>query len=338
MINIHAVIASTMRNPNNAYLHGIHEDQVLLNCSPSILNAFKSLLRNTPILGCSFMNPYTGEIETIPQNADQLTALDLQRLARNERANLTGKMAVNLYNGTLTSNQIASLRCLVKATTVSGVTYARAYGGFSSNCIQLPVPQKTIVIDQAGFQWQGDLRNTGGLFFYPNANQNNAQLPPDYANWQNEMYQAMYSQARPLAPSSNQIDVTWLGVRGILDLNAVEKAMSIEFLQALDAAVASGNNSLEPHERINFRFLKAGMGYFSSGLQSNRQVLCRSRLLGIEKALLYLENMPLELRQAALGKVKRLELPFSDDAPDVLSHIEQVCERLGLIWGGAPFV
>ena len=77
-------------------------------------------------------------------------------------------MECRLYGGLLTEDQIARIRCLVKGSTVVGkVTATHVYGYGPRKAQELSKPEDVIVIDQAGLQWQGDLRNTGGMFFYP---------------------------------------------------------------------------------------------------------------------------------------------------------------------------
>ena len=163
-----------------------------------------------------------------------------------------------------------------------------AYGGFKSINIPLETPEKALIIDQSGLQWQGDFRNTGGMFFYPN-NENDPRLPAHYSAWQQDMYQAMYDSARPAISSKNQLFINWKGVRGGIDLDQVKNAIAVEFLQALDSAAYQGDQELSASEKINFKFLKAGMGFFADGIvkegtrASNN--LTHARLKGIEQAL-----------------------------------------------------
>lgn len=191
---------------------GINPVAVQLSCPASILRSFQDLLRGSRVLGTHFHNPYTQRLEQFPTDANELTARHLQILARNEAVNTTGIMRVRLYQGLLDDNQIAAIRSLVKATTIGGIVYATHTGGYpaGSERIAFPTPQKTILIDQAGFQWQGDLRNTGGLFFYP-FSPTHFNLPERYTEWQNMTYQAMYGTPRPTVPRGNMLAVEWGG-------------------------------------------------------------------------------------------------------------------------------
>lgn len=323
-------------------------NQIRIYCPTHILKAFQQLLENSPLLGTSFINPYTNETGVFPQKASDLTAWHLQLLARNESSNLTGIMDMSLYDGVLTDDQVARLRCLVKSITVAGLANVYAYGGYHSANVPLTASEKAIIIDQSGLQWQGDFRNTGGMFFYPN-NPNDQSLPPGYKVWQADMYQSTYGQARSAISSKNQLNVEWKknlfdvdkkGVLGVIDLDQVQNAIAVEFLQALDSAAFQGNEELGANEKINFKFLKAGMGYFAAGIAQegteNSDILSHTRLKGIEQALQSLVNLPADKRH--FGKIKRLELPFSyqGNAQGTILHIEQLTKQLGLEWGGMP--
>lgn len=312
---------------------------VLLNCPDSILHAFQNVIRQSSgrILGAQFMNPYTQHVECFPEDASQFTSRHLQILARCEHMNTTGKINIALYNNALTDNEIATIRCLVKNTTVVGVTEAVAYGGFPGNSRPNPfaIPQKTIIVDQSGLQWQADHRNTGGLFFYPT---DPARVNAD---WQNTTYLAMYGQERG-ACSSNSLDVVWNQVPGKVDLDKVANAIRIEFRQAFDAARMAGEVILTEGEQINFKFLKAGMGFFAEGIGVNNSLVLKARLNGIKLAL---EDIHAEKQQVGaiaigvsnpiLGKIKRIELPFSSRDGN-LDEIRTLVNSIGLEWGGAP--
>ena len=313
-------------------------ERVQLNCPESILREFQNLLKDTRILGCTYINPYTRERDSIPSDVNQLTSMHLQILARNERINVDGTMKTRLYQGLLSEDQVSRLRCLVKGSNVAGLVYANRMGGYRGKRVAFPQPVKTIVIDQAGLQWQSDFRNTGGMHFYPE-NDKDPLLPLNYAGWQHQMFQAMYGKTRSIKPSEKTMDVVWNGLRGKLDLNLVSNALAVEFSQALDAAVNQGNLELKPDDVINFKFMRAGMGFFASGLKGNLHELRVARLEGIQLALQRIADLPQLERQSVLGKVGRIVLPHSNDAPHtdtVLAKIQTLVEELGLVWGGVP--
>ncbi|MCW8452255.1 hypothetical protein [Legionella quinlivanii] len=322
-------------------------NRIDLNCPEPVLLAFRNLLRGEPILGCSFNNPYTNQVETLPANADELTARHLQILARNESSNVTGIMNTGLYQGKLSDNKIARLRCLVKATNGAGIVQVNAYGGYPhGNPIHTyPNPRRMIVVDQAGLQWQSDFRNTGGMFFYPD-NPADAHLPNGYAAWQAESFRDMYGYQRPATPE-NYRQISWYGVSGKLDLNLVANAISAEFLQTWHAVVAQGEE-LNQGDLICLKFLKAGMGFFAHGVPgADKPYLEHARLQGILQALRTIAALPENQRAAAIGRIGRLELPFSGNVQagaaanppgyrETLEQIGRVATQLGLQWGGTP--
>jgi len=311
------------------------EEKIKIYCPDRILQAFKELLRNKDkILGKKIKNPYNQTDIIIPKNPDELTAFHLHILARNESVNCDGIMKLELYDGLLDDNEIAQLRCLVKATNLVSVASARSYGGYTGypnpdNIKNLDQSQKVIIIDQSGLQWQGDHRNTGGLFFYPtNPNDDNLSggNPVEYKKWQSDMFKAMYQRKRPDECSTNSIEVTWKGVKGKVDLGQLALGIKEEFLQAFASAINSSDLAGRD-EKIYFKFLKAGMGFFAEGIGVEyhpviREAICNARLEGICDALLELSaRIPkgiapeekTEIAKKIFKKVEVIELPFSGD-------------------------
>lgn len=330
--------------------------QIQINCPPSILAAFRQLVRESQLPGKSFTNPYTGKTEKLPDNPDAFTAQHLQILARNEDANGSGRMKIDMYDGLLTPDQVAELRCLVKATTVSGLTPVYKVGGYPAGN---PVrdknpPSNMIIVDQAGLQWQNDFRNTGGMFFYPDLEHPESRIDyasrngygENYLSWQNKMFQQMYGQPRPPSASNNSLEIQWNGLHGKLDLDQVAMAIKAEFMQALESAARQGDAELGADQKMNFRYLKAGMGFFISGLRTNdlecqdHPMILLARLNGIESALRMLSTMDEGERKTLLGKIGRIEFPFSEEPnhPEItakIQSIEKLATRMGLEWGGA---
>lgn len=332
------------------------------------LKHFQDIIKDTKLCGQKFYNPYTEEEEQFPEEPSEFTARHLQLLARNEYANTSGVMDCSLYGGLITADQIARIRCLVKQTVVVGKVTASHWGGYGPKQKAFPKPEEVILIDQIGYQWQGDFRNTGGLYFYPE-DPKAASLPSDYQQWQKAMYLQVHGEERPAkAPAEHTLKLLWDAdldgkkppVRGVFDLDALQKGFEIEFQQAL-SALLEYSNKLPDDKPINFKFLKAGMGAFSDGLRPlhNKDVPIRflpkvqkeknddlatlelTRLQGILSAL---KTFP---DNTDFGRIKRLTLPFSNHIPelasaakkaqfnDIFNNIEKECKRLNLEWGGA---
>ena len=292
------------------------------------LTEFQEMLTDTKVLGAKYYNPYSGEIESFPTNHKDLTIRHLHILARNENYNTTGKMKEGLYCGLLTLDQIAKLRCLVKATNIGAIGKVKSWGGYgdSSDPRNYTPPQDFIIIDQSGFQWQEDLRNSGGLFFYPD-DHSQVQVP-NYRTWQEETYKAMYGKDRG-ALSSSYVNISWNGVNGKMDLDKVAEAIKYEFLEALNTAKNQGE-SFGEDEKINFRFLKAGLGFFCSGVEPIKGDLELARLKGINSALQSIVEIDESNRLKFLGKIKSIELPFSepDDSTSASSKDKEIKDEL----------
>ena len=92
--------------------------------------------------------------------------------------------------------------------------------------------------------------------------------------WQNEMFLQMYGVKRhDSASKDNVLELQWapdldsdLRIRGKLDLDGVQLGIQHEFHQALAGLVNYGQTLPENSNPINFKFLKAGMGFFCAGL------------------------------------------------------------------------
>ena len=320
----------------------VNENFAAINCPEKILAEFQKLLTNTKILGTKFINPYNNKEETIPKTTQELTAKHLQILARNEAANTTGAMKFGLYSELLSEDKISRLRCLVKATNVASLVTVHSYGGYpdKSSITKLGPndDKKRIVIDQSGLQWQNDFRNTGGMFFYPD-NAAEANLPAGYETWQNDMFRVMYGE-RPKVASSKSLEVFWRGVPGKIDLDLVALAIKIEFIQALLAAKKSAEDTLNDNDKVCFRFLKAGMGFFAEGIGKNHPLVIEARMCGIRLALEEIAALPDAQKKNFFGKIKRLDLPWSNGAAEEVEAAKikiLVNELMGDgAWGGTP--
>ncbi len=333
-----------------------NEKNIRIYCPTRILSSFQELLRDKKeILGSKIKNPYDSTEIEIPQDSRDLTAYHLHILARNEKFNATGVMEVELYKGLLDPNEIAQLRCLVKATNLVSVAAAKSYGGYKngrdeSTLVSLTTTQKVIIIDQSGLQWQGDHRNTGGLFFYP-TNKNDPNLSggndgTKFSEWQESMYEAMYQRKRPQNSGTKFMGVCWNNVEGKIDLDQLAFGIKEEFLQAFASAVNS-SDLIDDDGKIYFKFLKAGMGFFAEGIGARFETseeskkIREARLEGIIMALEELKaRIPKgektqdaeEITKKIFKKVEVIEFPFSADDGDqnLRNKIEKLVKSLGL--------
>lgn len=157
--------------------------EVTLSCPRAVLEAFREMCKDKDLTSFKLINGYSGEREVLPSSYKDLTARHLQMLARIETENMRGRIDTETYNGVFTIEEIGKLRCLVKATTVSGLTKAhhRSGEGYRDR-VEFKEGEEpdVIIIDQSGLQWQESAYNTGAMFFdsYLNAplNTSNGEL------------------------------------------------------------------------------------------------------------------------------------------------------------------
>ena len=292
-------------------------------CPTRIEEAFRSLLGNRCI---NMTLKYSQERPIkLPASIADFNGKHLQVLARNESVNTTGLMKTSLYGGVLTVEEIATIRCLVKNTTVVGITYPEKKGGYGGDNPPPPttIPRKlTILVDQCGLQWQNSIYNTGALFFYPSGHdtdvvfqgtdQTDKQFTHTtlgkYRKWQNDTYFIMYGQRRPHVDAADPY-ATWTanGQNIMGKLKSPVLGFKTEFKQAFDSVrfMADKTPSIT---QVHFKFLRAGLGFFSENIQlvNKSQFLETARLRGICDGILELGGDATIMRT----KIKKIILPF----------------------------
>ena len=310
-------------------------------CPEHIVTAFRSLPGIQKCINMSF-NPYNSQQPIILPNNTEFNGKHLQVLARNESVNTDGIMKTSLYGGVLTVEEIATIRCLVKNTTVVGITYPEKTGGYGG---PNPPPAKeldgnskrkpTIIVDQCGLQWQNSIYNTGALFFYPTGpdddvvfqgtddTQSTHTTLGKYRQWQNDTYLKMYDQPRPPVNAEADPDATWVirdkdkKVRLTLlgKLKSPVVGFKTEFMQAFDS-VRFMADTPSIKNVVHFKFLRAGLGFFSENIllagdttknaPNRTEFLEKARLQGICAGILELGGAATIMRT----KIKKIILPF----------------------------
>jgi hypothetical protein len=319
----------------------------VVSCPKRILDSFIKIIEKSKIPGMVCDNPYVGGGKiTFPTKAENFGAKDLQVIARNESINTTGIMNIALYNDALSVKDIGTIRCLVKGTTVAGLTYPIQTGKYTKTL--LPKPYKlAIVIDQSGLQWQFSIYNTGALFFYidttrynleDNIPQGTTTLPDkqitikEYIQWQKDMYKVMYGVPRPDKPT-NPKNFTFAPnfvLNGFMG-DDLKLGFKTEFLQAFHAVHNISKND-KRITYIEFRFLKAGMGFFSQCIKlasdnMDKTHIAKSRLEGIIDAIneLDVDNI------RKYTKIRKVTLPYlTDNDATTLGEEKKFTELLAL--------
>ena len=310
---------------------GIDPINAFVLCPTRIEEAFRSLLGNKCI---NMTLQYSQRPITLPASIADFNGKHLQVLARNESVNTTGVMKTSLYGGVLTVKEIATIRCLVKNTTVVGITYPERIGGYPQGSLIEPITRKpTIIVDQCGLQWQNSIYNTGALFFYPRGddwtvvfqgtdqtdNQFTHTTLGEYRKWQNDTYFIMYGSHRPPVDLAADPDATWTAngqnIRG--NLKSPVLGFKTEFMQAFDSVRFMADRTPSIKE-VHFKFLRAGLGFFSEN------ILLTGDTAGYNKApkrTKFLETARLQgicegISQLGDGRV----VAYMDGAPAIMAH------------------
>ncbi|CAB4958234.1 unannotated protein [freshwater metagenome] len=314
---------------------GINPKIAFVICPSHILTAFRSLPGIQKCINMQLRNPYDSQQSIIlPANITEFNGKHLQVLARNESVNTDGIMKTSLYGGVLSVEKIATIRCLVKNTTVVGITYPEKTGGYNG---QYPPPDPividdkdkklTIIVDQCGLQWQNSIYNTGALFFYPTeldntviyegTNQGTTTTLGKYRQWQNDTYLKMYKEERPLVDAADR-DAKWTvmgqSINGKLKSPVV--GFKTEFMQAFDSVRFMADIHSNSIKKVHFKFLRAGLGFFSENIllhgdtpknAPNRTAfLEKARLQGICAGITTLGARDI----MAKTKIEKIILPF----------------------------
>lgn len=258
-----------------------------------VLAEFKEIIGRYPqLLGIDFYNNYLGGNEMLPTKVEKLSILDLWAILKIDGL----RKKVQRVAG---KDTIGSLEILLKQTALTCLVTVKG-----SN-------QKLLAIDTFGFQWQGDIYQSGYLAFFPD--EGYKKLPSNYLEWQKKNYKSLTGQDRSDAPSENVLKGSVGGIKGKFDLDLIQKLMKHEFLQCLfvanQAAIAFNQ------EKLDYRHIAMGMDIFASNLTNNelgkKALLYDSRLKGILEAFTELSTIGEEERRHYLSRIHFINLPYS---------------------------
>ena len=231
--------------------------------------------------------------------SDKLTLKELVMMARNERANTSGRINLGLYEDFLDYENVLSLKDLVRQCVIIGDDETTHYGGYGSQN-RVEQKQKVIVVDLIGLQFQQSY-NTGRFVL---VNENLRNGPLDELIFNNVVGQ-------PKGRIDNiQMDRSGRYVNHnnyFFDTYAYQKFVANDFALVCLSLTQSRTGPLK------LKFLKYGTGFFAGPfgpiLDAN---IMTGIYLGLEQVLPRVRHV-----------IKALEFPFYHFD----QRVEQICKE-----------
>ncbi|KAJ6640645.1 hypothetical protein Bhyg_05576, partial [Pseudolycoriella hygida] len=249
-----------------------------------------------------------------------LTLLELQKVARNEQSNTSGRIQLSNYPS-LEGNhdEIIALKDLVRQTVIVGKDTTTHYGGFRvERRKQLNV--QVYVVDLAGLQFQ-QAYNTGRLVVI---RPDNAGIRP----LDDLIFENVVGEKKKTYDQVDKDDNRFVAVQSGLwrrkvyfDTYAYRQFVANDVLLSGTALI----DTVEKHsndDRLNFKFLKYGTGFFA---QDFGHIVNKFILSGVVDGL---ERLFCDGRVAAV--IKHLEFPFYEKDDDSMQRLKLLKEKYGV--------
>lgn len=257
---------------------------------------------------------------------DKLTLIDLVALARNERANTSGIINFSLYQG-IKKEAVIALRDLAKHCVIVGNDTATHFGGYPAGTDPTPLNQEVTICDLPGLQFQ-ELNNTGRhVLLSPKDNLPKGMLDKEiFKNTVGED-KATFQQAKQ-DKTGRYLKGSFKNKAVLFDIKAFQRFVSQDFVLAGLALNKQAKLAQRP-EKLNFKFLKYGAGFFAANLEGiAKEKLNENLTLAVYEGIKQFFNLPLAMR----SQIKRIELPFFRDADNpqidkILNKIAKLCKE-----------
>ena len=314
---------------HNSIDHRLLEKPTMIVTLDTVMSAFEHDIA-PEVIGKIVMNKYFETQWRLPMNTKMLTSAHLQLIARTDAANLDGNIQTEASYPGVDIHLMRLLRCIAKGSVVVSKVNTLANSG---NAVEYNA--EVVIIDQAGYKWQHNRFDSGGVFFYANQ-----ELPWEeelhLKAWRETCYEAFFDKMLPEKPSK-PISISWNNVRGEMCEDQLVDGFKIEFLQALCCANLAPTHVASNYQHVYFRFLKAGFESSENTLETeSKAAIAVLRMQGI------LAGLRVALHEKENGSsdytthLRFLELPSSEkDNPLALLQIQDCCHQLGIIFVGA---
>lgn len=299
-----------------------YDDKVKVFAPVWVENALEKLFQE--LEGAQFNVEQSADKNLVIKHKILLT--ELVAIARSEMLNTTGLINFTQYSG-LNKETIIALRDLVKHCVIVGKDIATHYGGYPLNAPIYELNKEVYICDLPGLQFQ-QLDNTGRHVLILEK----GDFPKGALD--KEIFEQTVGKVKSTFAEAKQ-DKTGRFLKGkfkgkfiLFDTEAFQAFVMQDFILAATALNVQAK-SANPKDRLNFKFLKYGAGFFAAGLDGEaKDKLSENLTLGVLKGIEQLFNLPSDLR----SQIKRIELPFYNDQKNqkvaqILNDIKNLCKK-----------
>jgi|GEM_PF-4311465 len=296
-----------------------------------------------------FIYDEEGNTEETITVSTPMTLIDLQRVARNEKTNVTGEINFDLY-ADIDKDAIILLRDLAKFCTVVGRTKISHYGGYTGRAnpesrVEFSKPIETDILDLSGIQFQRLMPPEGSAFAETQGSFNTGRYVltnPVYATEESsglrtveDMIATHAIKTEPMAkygvffPRYMKFTFESGEFKGhTIDPIKYASVVREDFLLAMKSENANAEIHGDADNTIDFRFLAYGSGYFCEGLPNSTETIQTMISVGILAAL---EDMYTHQEEGNYPKIKKISLPHMKNERNahIIDEIENLCDAMG---------
>lgn len=265
---------------------------------------------------------------TITEDFNHQSLATLQKIARNEAHNISGVMNKTLYEDIKDPKLLYSIRDLVRQCIIVGVDTCSSCGGYKC-AMESQNRSRVYLCDLAALQFQQPY-NTGRLILVQK-NEHHKGILDDfiYANVVGEQRQSFEKVLDKWANGDVATNQRYLRHGGFgpgngpcfIDTKAYCSFVKMDVILS-GTAIAKMVTTHHPEDKINFKFLKYGTGFFARKFANELDRLILSGVLdGLEQ---------LFMKPDVLNAIKCVELPFYKSDPKSDDRIKALISKFGI--------
>ncbi|XP_035703085.1 uncharacterized protein LOC110842792 isoform X2 [Folsomia candida] len=251
----------------------------------------------------------------------KMSLATVQKISRNEEQNVSGTINKTLYaEGGLEDMLILlAMKDLVRQSIIVGRDVATHYGGYGSSRVKMKAPRPIYICDLAGLQFQRKY-NTGRLvLLFQKQSPDTVGLLDDFI-FEHVVGEKRKSYDEAKADHADRYISTqsFGNVSSLFDVYAYQKFVASDVVLAgLAVAEMASRNG----ERVAFKFLKYGTGFFAGSFsrETNKNIL--------KGVVMGLEILFSTYGSKVLGQIKHLEFPFYQIDEECKAKLETIKEK-----------